>query len=106
MLPVFAAVGSTVAAIVLLSGNHLLLTAVLFAILAALMAADRAVSPLFYAVVAVGAVAAEIVCIRLGRRTWSYADKQLARTTPYWLVPAWAIAGGGVLAIHQLTQLV
>ena len=57
---------------------------------------------LFYLLVGLGGVGAEILAINLGKETWNYKQHHL-KGVPIWLFPLWSLAGAMIVYFYQLT---
>ena len=96
--------GLTLASIIVLSEEPLLLFATLSTILIILMISDRRIPMTFYILIGVGGLLMEGCAIWMGVDAWSYKQKQFGDAVPYWLLPMWGIIGSGVLGIYALLR--
>lgn len=58
---------------------------------------------LFYLLVGLGGVGAEILAVNLGKETWNYKQNHL-KGVPIWLFPLWSLAGAMIVYFYQLTK--
>lgn len=58
---------------------------------------------LFYLLVGLGGVGAEILAVNFGNKTWNYKQNDLLGV-PVWLFPLWSLAGAMIIYFFQLTK--
>lgn len=58
---------------------------------------------LFYLLVGLGGVGAEILAVNFGNKTWTYKQNDLMGV-PIWLFPLWSLAGAMIIYFFQIAK--
>jgi len=97
---------ATLLSIIFLSRSPHILFAVLSVILLTLILYEKSTPPAFYLFVGLGGIFLEVLALKMGVVAWSYNPPGpfFLGKVPYWLLPMWGIAGGGVLGAYRAVE--
>lgn len=60
---------------------------------------------LFYLLVGLGGISAEIMAVNFGKETWNYKQNHILGV-PIWLAPLWSLAGVLIIYFFNITRFV
>ena len=94
-----------VISIKLFQNQKSILFMILSSILMLLYLSDTNKNILFYLLCSLAGPIAEIVIMKIANNTWEYKNPDFLGI-PFWLLPLWGIAAGGVLGINEFMDTI